>query len=116
LTAPRLGSVALARQWSEFVEEAGKDSASQRRRATLVLRLLIEFLHDALSMRLGGTPRLSGPDDLRALGVIVGRLDEERILTVLERCLEADMQIDRRVQLVLIVEALTDALSTLATV
>jgi DNA polymerase-3 subunit delta' len=114
LTAPRLDSVDLARQWSEFVEEAGKDSASQRRRASLVLRLLIEFLHDALTMRLGGTPRLSEPDDLRALGAIVQRMDEDRILAALERCLEADVQIDRRVQLVLLVEALTDALAATA--
>ena len=32
-------------------------------------------------------------------------------LELLERCLEADMQIDRRVQLVLILEALLDALA-----
>ena len=34
-----------------------------------------------------------------------------RLLELLERCLEADLHIDRRVQLVLVLEALLDALA-----
>src|SRR5262249_2850158 len=48
LALPQPDTVELAKKWSEFVEEAGKESAAQRRRAALVLRLLIEFLNDAL--------------------------------------------------------------------
>ena len=110
LTRPRPDSVALSRALAEFVEEAGKDSAAQRRRAAVVVRLLIEFLDDALRLRLGGTPRLTEPEDLRLLGELAERLDPERLLEVLERCLEGDAQIDRRVQLVLVLEALHDAL------
>ena len=38
------------------------------------------------------------------------RLGSERLIELVDRCLEADVQIDRRVQLVLVLEALTDAL------
>ena len=33
LSRPQVESVALAKQWAEFIEEAGKESAAQRRRA-----------------------------------------------------------------------------------
>lgn len=110
LSAARVDCVELSRKWTEFVEEAGKESAAQRRRAALVLRLLIEFFNDALALRLGGAPQLTGPEDLPALQQVAQRSDPEQLLAVLDRCLEADHQIDRRVQLVLLLEALTDAL------
>src|SRR6516225_5586521 len=49
LTQPKPDSVGLAQFWTKFVEEAGKESAVQRRRASLILRFLIDFLNDALS-------------------------------------------------------------------
>ena len=110
LTADRLDSVGLAQQWNRFVEEAGKEGAVQRQRASLCLGLLLAFLQDALRLSVGGEPRLTDPDDRRALDVLVRRLDAERILGLMERCLESDFQIDRNVQLVLVLEALTDAL------
>jgi DNA polymerase-3 subunit delta' len=110
LTTPQIDSVGLARAWNEFVEQAGKDSAAQRQRATLVLRLVIDFLNDALRMRLGGTPRLAEPDELRALETLAKRADVEKMLAILERCLQGDEHIDRRVQLSLALEALTDEL------
>jgi DNA polymerase-3 subunit delta' len=110
LTRPQPDSVALSRALTRYVEEAGKEAAAQRRRAALVLRLLIEFLDDALRLRLGGEARLAEPDDQRLLSELAERLDPERLLEVLERCLEGDAQIDRRVQLVLVLEALLDAL------
>jgi len=116
LTASQIDSVGLAKAWSQFVEEAGKETAAQRQRATLVLRLLIDFFDDVLRVQLGGTPRLAEPDELRILETLAQRVDVEKTLTVLERCLQADLQNDRRAQLVLILEALTDevgeALST----
>jgi DNA polymerase-3 subunit delta' len=111
LTQPRPDSVALARQWLEFVEEAGKESASQRRRAALVLRLVIDFLHDALRVSAGGTPQLAERGELSMLEELAKRGGPERLIEALERCLEADMQLDRRVQLVLVLEALVDALA-----
>jgi DNA polymerase-3 subunit delta' len=106
----RPDSVALGKAWMKFAEEAGKESAQQRRRAALVLKLLIELLHDALALSLGHGPRLTEAGDLPALKKLAERCGPERLLEALERCLEADMHIDRRVQLVLALEALTDAI------
>jgi DNA polymerase-3 subunit delta' len=103
-------TVGLARAWTEFVEEAGKDSASQRRRAGLVLRLLIEFLNDALTLSLNSAPKLADPADLPFLQSLAQRLQAEKIMALLDRCLEAEFHIDRYVQLVLALEALLDAL------
>jgi DNA polymerase-3 subunit delta' len=110
LSRPQVESVALAKQWAEFVEEAGKESAAQRRRAALAVHLLVEFLTNALAFSVGGTPELAEPEDQRALEALVQRADPDRLLDLLERCLEADAQIDRRVQLSLLLEALLDAL------
>lgn len=110
LAQPKFDSVGLAKQWIQFVEEAGKESAAQRRRASLTLRLLIEFLDDALHVASGGKPQTADPGDLRSLEELAKRLGSERLLDWLDRSVDADTQIDRRVQLVLILEALADTL------
>jgi DNA polymerase-3 subunit delta' len=110
LTKTPIPSVDLSRQWMDFVEEAGKESAAQRRRAQLVLRLLIDFLDDALTVAMNGTPRRTETDERTGLETLARRAGPDRLLEALERCLEADRQIDRRVQLVLILEGLMDAL------
>src|SRR5262249_36467860 len=110
LTAPQVDSVALGQAFNEFAEEAGKDTASHRQRATLVLRLIIDFLNDALRVQMGGAARLAEPEEVRPLEALAKRLDVERTLALLERCLQGDEQIDRRAQLVLLLEALTDEL------
>jgi DNA polymerase-3 subunit delta' len=107
---PRLDSVGLARAWMEFIEGAGKESAARRRRASLVTRLLVDFLSDALRQSVQGTPRRGEAEDRPALEALGRRTRPEQLLALIDRCLEADAQIDRRVQLVLILEALLDAL------
>jgi DNA polymerase-3 subunit delta' len=109
LLQPRADTPALARAWTEFVEEAGKESSVQRRRAALILRLLVLFLEDALTLSLGGEPRLAEPADLPLLRDLVARTSPEQLLAVLERCLEADTHLERYAQLVLILESLLDA-------
>jgi hypothetical protein len=76
----------------------------------LVLRLLIDFLSALLTRSVEGSPELVEEEDLRALEELRKRTDPEQVLHLLDRCLEAGTQIDRRVQLVLVVEALVDAL------
>jgi DNA polymerase-3 subunit delta' len=110
LTKTPIHSVELSRKWMDFVEEAGKESAAQRRRAQLVLRLVIDFLDDALTVSMNGVPRRTEAEDRPALDALARRVDPERLLEALGRCLEADRQIDRRVQLVLILEGLLDAM------
>lgn len=111
LTKTPITSVDLSRQWMDFVEEAGKESASQRRRAQLVLRLIIEFLDDALTVAMNGTPRRTEAEERSGLETLAQRAGADHLLEALERCLEADRQIDRRVQLVLTLEGLMDALT-----
>jgi DNA polymerase-3 subunit delta' len=103
-------TVGLAQAFMRFVEEAGKESAAQRRRAGLVLGLLTDFLNAVLARSVGATPRLAEQGDLQVLEELVKRLDTEQILALLDRCLEGEMHIDRKVQLVLVLEALVDGL------
>jgi DNA polymerase-3 subunit delta' len=110
LSQSKFDSVGLARQWTRFVEEAGKESAAQRRRATLTLRLLVDFLDDALRIATGSVPQMAESGDLRDLQELAKRTGTERLLDWLDRAMEADRQIDRRVQLVLVLEALADVL------
>jgi DNA polymerase-3 subunit delta' len=111
LTGRPVDSVELSKAWWEHVEQVGKESAAQRARAQLVLRLVIDFFSDALALASGGQPRRTGPEDLPALQRLAARTDAERPLELLERCLEADQQITWRVQLVLVLEALLDAMA-----
>jgi len=110
LASQRVNSVALSNQWIEFVEEAGKESAPKRQRAAQVLRLLVLIVQDALAMALGAEPRETDPEELNLLTKLAERAGPEQLLEIQERCLEADVQIDRRVQLSLVLEALTDSL------
>jgi hypothetical protein len=103
--------VDLGKAWMEFVEEAGKESAAQRRRARLVLRLVIDVLSDALTVSQGGTARRTMKDDEAFVRKLADRIDADVLMELIDRCLEADQQIEWRVQLVLVLEALLDALA-----
>ena len=109
LLQPRANTPALAREWMDFVEEAGKESGPQRRRAALVLRLLVLFLEDALAVSLGAEPRLAEPADLPLLRDLAARTTPMQLLAMLERCVEADTHLERYAQLVLVLESLLDA-------
>jgi DNA polymerase III subunit delta' len=110
LTAKQVDSVDLSKKLMEFVEDAGKDSAALRERAHLVLRLLIDYLDDALAVSVGAPLRRSTSEDRPAVEALAHRLGPDRVVRLLERCMDADEQIDRRVQLVLTLEAVLDAL------
>jgi DNA polymerase-3 subunit delta' len=112
LTQSPPDSVGLSQDWTKFVEEAGKEAATQRRRASLVLRLLIDFLNQVLNLSVGQTPRVTDESDLALMQKLAKQVDTDQLLRMVDRCLEADLQIDRNVQLVLILEALLDFLSS----
>ena len=73
LTKTPIDSVDLSRQWMDFVEEAGKESAAQRRRAQLVLRLIIDFLDDALTVAMNGPPRRTEEEERPGLETLAQR-------------------------------------------
>ncbi|HMF11880.1 MAG TPA: DNA polymerase III subunit [Gemmataceae bacterium] len=110
LGTPRFDSVALAKRWRSFVEEAGKESALQRTRAALALKLLVELLDEGLRLSLGKPARITQPAELSNLESLAKRAGPERLMVMLERCLVGDAHVDRRVQLVLVLEALADSL------
>jgi DNA polymerase III subunit delta' len=108
LTRPRFDPVALSKAWIEFVQDAGKEAVHHRRRARLVLRLLIDFLRAALGFGLTGASA-SSEDDQPLLEAMTQRANADQITSLLERCLEADYQIERNVGTALAVEALLDS-------
>jgi DNA polymerase-3 subunit delta' len=109
LTTAPMQPAATAKMWLEFVESAGKELAQQRRRAGRALRLLVGFVSDALTLALGGVPRLDDAEELSRLQAFIPRRSPERLTELIERCLDADAQIRRYIQLALVLEGLMDA-------
>lgn len=110
LSGGKLVPDVVVRAWMEFIENAGKESAAQRGRAALVIRLFVLMLETALKLALGATVVGLDAKEEQALRNLGTTLGEERLLVWMERALEADRQIDYRVQLVLIIEAFVDAI------
>jgi DNA polymerase-3 subunit delta' len=111
LAAPALDVVALATEWNHYVEEAGKEAGVRRRRASLVLRLLIGLLHDAQRVSLGVAPLVADSSEAGALGKVVARHGSEKLMAWTQRATEADLQVDRKVQLELLIEGFADSLA-----
>jgi DNA polymerase-3 subunit delta' len=111
LSQPRLSSVALAEKVVRFSEEGGKESAAKRQRGRLALRFIIELLRTALHVQQSLKPALSDASEQPAATALARRVSEDRLLRALSRCLEADYQVDRRLQLVLVLEAVVDSIT-----
>jgi DNA polymerase-3 subunit delta' len=109
LGAPKFNHAAFAERWAKFVEEAGKDGAAQRTRASLAVHLLIQLLETALRSTLA----IDSPE-AAALKPLAERAGTEKLLSALEACLDADRQVVQRAQLVLTLELLADRLATAA--
>ena len=84
----------------DAVRRGGRQGVRRRSGAAppLVLRLLIEFLEDALAVSVGGAPRPADAEELRMLGELARPRVAGTLLAVIDRCLEADQQIERYVQ------------------
>lgn len=98
--------IALAERWRTFIESAGKDAAVQRHRAILSLRLLIDLLAQALRAAAGALPEGAAEDDRQTASRLATRWGMDSLLHLLDRCLDAEHQINRRVQLALVIDAL----------
>jgi len=102
---------ALGTKWMEHLDDAGKEAGQRRRRASLVLKLLIGMLQDALRLAHGVPALVADPAEAVALKRVGDRLGSEKLMTWLDRAAEADLQVDRKVQLELVVDAFADALA-----
>jgi DNA polymerase-3 subunit delta' len=108
----RADAVSLSAKWMDFVEAAGKESSQQRARASQSIRLLIDFYREVLRHAVS-------PDDANAsgdprAGVLARRTDPDGVAGWLEACDHAHYLIERKVQLVLVVESLADKLCATA--
>ena len=110
LSADRVESVVLAQEWMRFLDEVGKDGAVHRRTASLIVKLLIGILESALRFALGAEVTGLDPTEAHLLEKIAQRVGPDRLMEWIERATQADFHIDRKVQLVLAVEALLDGL------
>ncbi len=106
---PKPAATAIAEMSVRFVEAAGKEGAVQRPRASVVIHLLIDLVEKALRVSLGSNPTES-PESTQ-LSKLADRLGPDGLADLLEKLTEADYFIDRRVQVVLVIESLTDALA-----
>jgi DNA polymerase-3 subunit delta' len=115
LTGPRPSFQPLAEAWAEFHEDVGKDKgAEQRMRASLVLKFLIEAVEHALKLALGAT--VTGLDMAEAvrLKAFADRVGPDGLMELLDKCVEADFFVERRVQLILVVESIVEKFTRLA--
>jgi DNA polymerase III subunit delta' len=111
LANPTLDVFHLATGWNQYVEEAGKEAGARRRRASLVLKLLIGLLQDAHRVSLGVPPLVADSTEGRTLAGVAERLGAEKFMAWIDRATESDIQIDRKVQLELVIEAFADSLA-----
>lgn len=108
LTSGRPQFRALAETWVKFHEDAGKESAAQRLRASLVLHFLVEAVQHALKLSLGAeVPGLDAGEAAR-LKAFADRVGSDALMELLDKFVEADAHVERRVQLGLVVESVLE--------
>ncbi|MGD0518499.1 MAG: AAA family ATPase [Thermoguttaceae bacterium] len=112
LAAERLDSVSLARLTAKFVDEAGKDAAPRRRRLHQVIGFAADFYRRLLRAA-NGAAKADNAEDDRLIDEALKRqsLDIEKTIARLERCLEADQQVDRNANQSTLIETWLDDLS-----
>ncbi len=111
LAAPRPDPVSLAQDWIAVCEEAGKESAAQRARASNSLRIALDVLR--LALRTALDPANTSGDDAAAVRAIASRGGPDGGAGWIEACTEADYLVGRKVQLALVVEKLAGQLCSL---
>jgi DNA polymerase-3 subunit delta' len=114
LGQPPFDSVGMGQKLFKFADEGIKESATKRQRAALALKFLIEFLRAAIVVKEGGVPVLADPEDASAARRLADRTGNDELLQMLDRCLEADYQVTRRLQLELVLLSVMDALDPAA--
>ncbi|MCA9122304.1 MAG: DNA polymerase III subunit [Planctomycetaceae bacterium] len=107
-------SVALAADLGKFVESAGKDAPIRRERLKLVVLVAIEFYRAMIRQLNGLSPTGDSGlqafigDDLRAQNV-----DPETVAACIERCLDAQSQVEANANQATLIECWIDDLARL---
>ncbi|MBY0585752.1 DNA polymerase III subunit delta' [bacterium] len=89
-----------------FIDEAGKESASKRERARLVVERLLGLLREALRASCGSF-------DSGEPGIPAGRLDVDLLADMIERTLDTDYHLQRMAAIPLSIETWLDDLARL---
>jgi DNA polymerase-3 subunit delta' len=108
VTAERPNFTQLAETWGKFVDDAGKDTVSQRTRTSAVIGFLVEALRHALRLASGAETAGLDPADEARLRAFAERAGTDRLLELIDKCVEADYRVERRVQLVLVIESVLE--------
>jgi DNA polymerase III subunit delta' len=111
LTSAKPDGPALAKAWQESIEAAGKETSLQRPRALQLVRLALDIFRLALEVALGRTRSDDNPVESALIQKLAARLGTDGLIDRMERLIETEMHIDRRVQLILAVEAAVDAMT-----
>ncbi len=98
---------ALAGRLATFIKEAGKESVDQRGRARLLVGELARFFRGVLWSTAGLTAPSPDPADRAAAAALAARLEPDDVFILAERCLDADLHIQRKGYMPLILESLT---------
>lgn len=96
----------LSRRVEVFVNEASKESAPRRTRATLLIGELARFLRSGLWRSCGLDPPCPDLDDRRAAAKLAERVDPDGFCRLAERCIEAEYHIARKAHVGLSLDAL----------
>jgi DNA polymerase-3 subunit delta' len=97
---------ALARRIDAFIGTAGKEASAKRVRARLVFGELLRLFRSAFRVGAGLDATTADPDDARAAAALADRLDPEVVLSLADRCLEAEYHVRRNLYMPLILDDL----------
>jgi DNA polymerase-3 subunit delta' len=105
-------NVAFAPSLAQFIEAAGKEAPPRRQRFHLVVQFAADFYRSLLRMQTGAADT-SDADLRQSLETALrrGPIDAETTAKRLERCLDADQQIDRNANQSTLIEAWLDGLA-----
>jgi DNA polymerase-3 subunit delta' len=104
---------AVAQRFLAFVNQAGKESVDQRRRASLMIGELARFFRGVLWQTAGLAAPCPDADDRTAAFAIASRLEPEDVFVLTDRCVEADYHVQRKLRVPLILESLLHDLGKL---
>jgi len=128
LTGDRFCSVRLAKELGQFVNDAGKEALLRRQRLRAILRLVTDHFRGQLRASCqkfgagagqagrfkgaGINERSASNTNLTADRQVASRASQEQALAVLQRCVEADQQLERNANQATLLASWLDDLAT----